>query len=59
MRTGSGERAIEGGQTVFLNSVIFGSMNSNDIIAVVWLSTEANIKYRDDDEPRKVLAINR
>ena len=55
IRTGIVERAIEGGQTVFLNSVIFGSMNSNDIIAVVWLSTEANIKYRDDDENNSML----
>ena len=42
IRTGLVERAIEGEQIVFSNCAIFGSKNSNDIVAVVWLTNVAN-----------------
>ena len=50
IRTGLVERAIEGEQTIFSNCAIFGSRNSNDIVAVVWLTNAANLQYKDDDK---------
>eukprot|EP00944_MAST-04C_sp_MAST-4C-sp1_P015245 g15245.t1 len=55
IRTGLVERAIEGEQTIFSNCAIFGSRNSNDIVAVVWLTNVANLQYKDDDTKNTAL----